>query len=95
MALLNAASITKRVSLSNGDVVLVDDTNDLARNIFLLDRTGEVIWQIEPATMSHGVVGFSDLYLGTNSELLAYSSNGIEYIIDNATGKILNKELIR
>lgn len=94
------ASITKRISLAGvGEVVLVDAKGlgsfDPARNILLLNDKSEVIWQIEPATQTHGVVGFLNLYLGKSNELLAYGSNGIEYAVDAKSGKILGKELIR
>ena len=68
---------------------------DQARNIFLLDHAGRVIWQVEAATISHGIKGFSDLYLGADGDLLAYSPNGIEYTIQVETGRILKRELIR
>jgi hypothetical protein len=81
MTQLKAASITKRITLTgHGEVVLVGgaDRTDPTRNIFLLDDKGQVIWQVELATDSHGAVGFSNLYLGKSNKLLAYSSNGIE-----------------
>jgi hypothetical protein len=94
------SSITKRLSLpGQGDVVLVDPVKskdiDPGRNVFLLDTAGQVIWQIEAATLSHGIKGFSAVYLGLGNKLMAYSPNGIEYTIQSDTGRILGKELIR
>lgn len=68
---------------------------DPARNVYLTDPEGLVVWQIEPATGSHGSVGYSGLRVGQGGELLAYSSNGIEYEIDHSSGRILSKELVR
>lgn len=88
-----------------GEVVLIDskdlissqpDANlDVARNIFLVKNGDQVEWQVEAPVKSHGAVGYSDLYIGANGELFRYSSNGIEYNIDAATGRILSKDLIR
>ena len=68
--------IAKRLSLpEKGDVVLIDVSNsqgiDPARNIFLMDRAGHVIWQVEAAVLSHGVKGFSDISIGLDGGLLA------------------------
>lgn len=68
---------------------------DSAKNIYLIDKDNRVLWQAEAATLSHGVVGFSNVCLGQGNELLAYSANGIEYRIDVATGSILSKELVK
>jgi hypothetical protein len=100
MTLPDFSSITKRLTVDGlGDLILVDSdatsSSERARNVFLVGNDGKVLWQIEPAVQSHGVIGFSNVYLGGHSELLAYSSNGIEYTVDRATGRILNKELVR
>jgi hypothetical protein len=95
--------IRKRVTLGDkGEVILIDarhlsaDTNwDPARNIFLVKDGNEIVWQAEAAVQSHGAVGYSDVYLGKDGQLLAYSSNGVEYVIEESTGRILGKELIR
>ena len=94
------ASIKKSIPMQGiGSVVLIDCKmaphceND--SNVFLLGLAGEVIWQIEPSLSSHGVIGYSDVCVGSNNKLLAYSSNGIEYEIEPTSGRILSKELIR
>ena len=80
-------------------MVLISPENqgslDSSRNVYLIDRDNKILWQAEPATQSHGTIGFANVYLGHNNELLAYSKNGIEYRIDIATGSILHKELIK
>ena len=106
MISFDKAKVKKFLSLGErGDLVLVDNKGlvtteemakwDATRNIFLVKAGTKVVWQADPAVKSHGVIGYSDVYLGKNGELLAYSSNGIEYIIDDVTGHIINKELIR
>jgi|SRR6267378_7269943 len=94
------SGIAKRLSLAGqGDVVLLEPASskdiDPARNVFLLDKDDYVIWQIEAATLSHGIKGFSDVYVGPDNKLMAYSPNGIEYTIQSDTGRILGKELVR
>lgn len=94
------ASVKKRLPLAGiGDAVLIDCNiaicGEPARNVFLLNTDGDAVWQIETGFSSHGVVGYSDIYFGPNNELMAYSSNGVEYEIDPASGHILGKELIR
>lgn len=96
----------KRLPLGEeGEIVLID-TNEVGlsrmtgplepeRNVFLVNSKGQIVWQIEAAVKSHGAVGYSDVYLGESNNLLAYSSNGIEYSIDKVTGCVLGKELIR
>jgi hypothetical protein len=100
MKLSESTSVTKRLSLDDlGEVVLVNGSavasEERGRNVFLVGNDGQVLWQIEPPVQSHGVVCFENIYFGRNGELLAYSSNGIEYILDRATGRILDKELVR
>ena len=96
----------KRLPLGDkGEVVLIDSKDlmssqedgkwDATRNIFLVKGGDQIVWQTEAAIKSHGAVGYSDVHFGKNGELLAYSSNGIEYSIDDLTGRILGKELIR
>jgi hypothetical protein len=97
---LQNTDVTKRLLLpGHGEVVLLNPTAskdiDPARNVFLLDSEGRVIWQIEPASLSHGIGGFSDIYCGADNGLMAYSANGIEYRIHSETGRIVKKELIR
>lgn len=97
---LDQSSIKKRLLLAGaGDVVLIDcdiaACLEPARNIYLLSTQGNIVWQIEAGFSSHGVVGYSDIYFDPNNKLMAYSSNGIEYEIDHASGHILSKELIR
>ena len=90
------ASIEKQLAVASGDVLLVHDPDgDPSRNVFLVDRDTRVLWQIEAATDSHGCRGYSNVYLGPSEELLAYCSNGIEYRIDAASGKVLQRDLIR
>ena len=96
----------KRLPLGDeGEVVLID-ANEMGssrmtgslepeRNVFLVNSKGQIVWQIEASVKSHGAVGYSDVYLGEDDSLLAYSSNGIEYSIDKVTGCVLGKELIR
>lgn len=93
-------SVIKRLLLDDlGDLILVDSKSapppELERNVFLLGGDGKVLWQIEPAVQSHGSIGFSNVYIGENNKLMAYSSNGIEYTIDRLTGRILDKDLVR
>jgi hypothetical protein len=100
MISFEASSVTKRLTLDGrGDVVLVDSKAaknwEPGRNVFLVDKDGQVLWQIESGVQSHGVVGFSNVYLGKSNELLTYGSNGIEYTVDGATGRILGQELVR
>jgi len=97
---LSKYSVLKRLAISGlGELLLVDSLTtpvpEPERNVFLVGNDGEMLWQIEPAVQSHGVVGFSNVYFGKNNELLAYSSNGIEYTLDRETGKILDKDLVR
>lgn len=97
---LDFSLITKRLPIDGLREVIIVDSNATSilakgRNVFLVDKDGKVLWQIEPAVQSHGVTGFSNVYLGKHNELLAYSSNGIEYTVDLATGRILSKELVR
>lgn len=92
--------IRQRVSLQGlGEVLLVEAAygacSDSSRNIFLVDQGGRVLWQVQSAVRSHDVAGYSNLHLNEQGELLAYSANGIEYLIDQASGNILRKELIR
>lgn len=106
MIALDHLPIKKRLPLGDkGEVVLIDckdlmssqmnNALDASRNIFLVKDSDQIVWQVEGAVKSHGVVGYSDVYLGKNGELLAYSSNGIEYSIDDVTGHIMGKDLIR
>jgi len=93
-------SIKKRIALSGSrEVVLVDSNSsekcDLSRNLFCLSETGTVLWQVQSGVASHGVDSYSDVYIGENGELFAYSANGIEYTIDEYSGDILSRELIR
>ena len=90
----------KSIPLGNrGEVVLLDPSSatsfDPARNIVLINDRNQVVWQVEAAVSSHGAVGYSDVYVSENRELLAYGSNGIEYAIDQATGRIVSRDLIR
>lgn len=96
----------KRLPLGDkGEVVLIDSKDlmsthaseiwDATRNIFLVKGGSQIVWQAEAAAKSHRAIGYSDVYLGKIGEILAYSSNGIEYSIDDLTGRILGKELIR
>jgi hypothetical protein len=98
--------IKTRVSLgAAGDVVLVDSKDLVSavsgkqwnpnRNVFLLSGNGQVVWEVESGMQSHGVQGFENVYLGPNGELMAYSANGVEYVLDAKTGRILSKELVR
>lgn len=94
------ASVVKRLPLAGyGEVVLVDCKTAMCRepdsNVFLLNGKGDVVWQIEPGVRSHGAIGYSDVYLGSGGELMVYSRNGVEYVIDQSSGRILSKELIR
>jgi hypothetical protein len=94
------ASVKRRLSLADlGEVVLIDckiATNcDSARNVFLLNPEGDVLWQIETGGSFHGVIGYSDIYFDPNNKLMAYSRDGIEYEIDPTSGRVLGKELIR
>jgi hypothetical protein len=106
MIALEGLPTKKRLPLGDkGEVVLIDSKKfvssqaaekwDAARNLFLVNGIGQIVWQAEAAVTSHGAVGYSDVYLGASGEILAYSSNGIEYNIDDLTGRILDKELIR
>ena|SRR5690606_18473671 len=100
MTELPDAHIKMLVEIPNlGNAVLVDSnvstSIEAARNIFLLNEKNNILWQIEPATLSHGVTGYSAIYLGKDNQLFAYSSNGFEYNIDVSNGKIIGKELIR
>jgi hypothetical protein len=93
---LEPSQVVKRISVpGQGEVVLVNASSAPARNIFLLDSSGRVVWQIEAATLSHGIQGFSDVYFTPDNSLAAYSANGIEYSIHLQTGRISKKELIR
>jgi hypothetical protein len=100
MNLYEGSTVVKRLTLDGlGELVLVNSkassSQELGRNVLLVGNDGKVLWQIEPPVQSHGVVGFSNVYFGKNNELLAYSNNGIEYTVDRATGRILNKDLVR
>ena len=98
MMTVNANEIQMQLTLNDvGEVVLLDPANDAysGRNVFLLTLSGEVTWQIEACTRSHGVNHYSAIELKCNDELVAYSPNGIEYSIDKADGSILKRELIR
>lgn len=94
------SSVKRRLSLAGvGDAVLIDCkvyTNfDPARNVFLLNQEGDILWQIETGGVFHGVIGYSDIYVDKNNKLMAYSRDGVEYEIDPMCGRILGKELIR
>lgn len=100
MTELISTHIKMLVEIPNfGNAALVDSKIatgiEATRNIFMLNESNNILWQIEPATLSHGVTGYSAIYLGKDNELLAYSSNGFEYSIDSSSGKIIGKELIR
>lgn len=106
MIAIDKMLVKKRLSLDDDGEVILIDTNDLGsrgisessdpeRNIVLVNGNGQIVWQIEAAVKSHGAVGYSDVYLGESDDLLAYSSNGIEYSIDKKTGRVLGRELIR
>ena len=106
MITLDKLPIKKRLPLGDkGEVVLIESKElmssqaagkwDATRNVFLVKGGDQIVWQAEAAAKSHGAVGYSDVYLGKKGELLAYSSNGIEYSIDDLTGRILGKDLIR
>lgn len=91
--------VSKLPLVGIGDAVLIDcniaKNCDPARNVFLLNSNGDVLWQIEAGVSSHGVIGYSAIYLDPNNVFMAYSSNGFEYEIDAKTGRILGKDLIR
>lgn len=100
MITIDVSAIKKRLPFDDAsEIILVDSKttkqSEPERNIFLMNKENEVVWQIEMGVESHGVVGYSNVYLGKNDELLAYSSNGVEYTIDSATGRILKKDLVR
>ncbi len=100
MKVFEENSIKKRIALSESrEVVLIDcklaTQCEPSQNLFCLTAKGDVLWQIQPSVISHGVIGYSDVLLGQNGELLAYSANGVEYTIEENSGKILSKDLIR
>lgn len=95
---ITSSQIKQSVPLPNrGQVVLAQTIEGLdpTRNIFLIDATNQVIWQVEPVLPSHGVTEYSSIRLDSENRLLAYSANGIEYHLDPENGRVLNKELIR
>jgi|GEM_PF-5496688 len=93
--------IKQRISIDSvyGDVVLIDSKKcteiDARKNIYLINSDSKIVWQVESCFESRGLSSYTGIYLGDDGRLMAYSSNGIEYVLDKVSGKIIGKELIR
>lgn len=94
--------IAKRIALSDGRIVLLLDRLakeklygrlECARNIYLVDRNGMRIWQVESAFDENGGP-FTNIIV-SGAEIHAYRWDGGIYVIDTNTGKAVPSQLTR
>lgn len=94
--LLSINNLIKDVLAVDGFIILLLEYNstDKEANIWCYTYNKEPLWQICEPDKLHDVNYYTSIYLRDN-KLCAYNINGIEVTIDERTGEILNKELIK
>lgn len=94
--------VAKRIDLLDGRSVLLLDRLakeklygrlECARKIYLVDRSGMPIWQVESAFDADGGP-FTNIVV-SGAELQGYRWDGGIYIIDTNTGKAVPSQLMR
>lgn len=87
------SKIKKLVELENAIVVLLDSSFG-DRNIFCIDFSKQLKWQIPKPIEIHAENFFTGIYLREGG-LFAYNVNGVEYYLEKETGQFLKWDLIK
>ena len=100
---IDTKKITVSLQTKDGDkVILVNmmdapksiHIDDVSRNVFRLDLSGDVVWQIgnyNPFPNST----FTNIYYDNSGQLKGYNFDGGEYLIDLDTGRVKSGQLIK
>lgn len=94
--------ILQEVRLDDGTSVVVRDVlgdkqlpaDEANRNVYRVDRTGAVIWQVRVEPGIYEVSPFTGLQLEADT-LKAYRWDGVEYVLDRETGEAVPMEFVR
>lgn len=91
-----------RLNLPNGEhIVLVNmlakagSADEVNRNVYKLNREGEVLWRIESDASGEELQPFTNISFDENGTLKAYCWNGAEYSVDLESGEINQSTLVR
>ncbi len=64
------------------------------RNVFRVGASGEAVWQIGKYD-AFLISTFTNIYYDSEGQLKGYNFNGVEYLIDLATGSVKPEQLLR
>ncbi len=65
------------------------------RNVFLIDRRGKILWQIEAFMFGEEPTFYTNIWISEKGNLMAFNRKGYECTIDKETGKILETEFTK
>ena len=89
------SAVNKILVLDNALVILLNYSIVIGnRNVFCYGFSKELKWQVPPPEEFHDQNDFTGIYINDNA-LYAYNRNGVEYLLDKESGKILFSQLIK
>lgn len=92
---ISSGQIEKQIDLENGTSLVLFDRlakgltyspEERARNIYLLDKKGQPLWQIATDFDLEGNP-FTNIFHGENQQICGYRWDGSQYAIDLVTGR--------
>ena len=94
--------VLQQIDLGDGTRVVVFDVlgdksvpvEEANRNVYRLSDADAIIWQVEVSSGIYERAPFTGLHLD-GEKLVAYRWDGVEYVLDVATGKAIPENLVR
>lgn len=95
--MIHAPAQIKEYLLAGEYVLILVDPKELEsdRNLFGYNLQGQICWRIADSPKLHRENYFTGIYLRENNLPYAYCKNGIELLLDEATGAVIKSELIK